>query len=80
MSQLLNISPSLLEEKICSLVQSGSLWARIDRPTMVITFKAPRNPHSILNDWMNQVSGVLNGMVRVHHLIAKEEMVHSIKQ
>ena len=77
---MLDIDLSEAEDTLSKLVVSKTIYARLDRPSGVVTFAARKNPDDILDAWSNKMSEVLDQVVKVNHLIAKEEMIHSISK
>jgi 26S proteasome regulatory subunit N5 len=76
--ELLDLSAQEAEDYVSALVVNKTIFARIDRLKGVITFVARKDQQEILNDWSHNISSLLNLVVKTNHLIAKEEMVHSI--
>lgn len=75
---LLDLPAADAEEYISSLVINKTIYARIDRLVGIVTFSRPSDPNSILNEWSQNISSLLELIVKTNHLIAKEEMVNSI--
>jgi len=48
---LLDLTTEQAEETLSRLVVSKMIWARIDRPSGVISFRSERNAEDIMNDW-----------------------------
>ena len=67
------------EEALSKLVVSKTIYARFDRPSGLITFEERESPDSVLDQWAAQLTSVLDQVVKVNHLIAKEEMLHSMQ-
>ena len=61
---------------MCSMVVSGSVSAKVDRPEGVVYFQASKDPNELLNDWSQNLNSLMNLIARTTHLINKEEMVH----
>jgi len=62
LTSLLDLSPKATEEVLCRLVVSGTVYARIDRPNGVVSFKRKETAEDVLNDWASDV-GRLMGLV-----------------
>jgi len=74
--QLLGLNQDDVEERISDLVTKGSIYARIDRPGGIISFRKPSDPINSLNDWKSNVSDLLNLIEKTCHSIQRENMVH----
>jgi len=48
---LLDLMREQAEETLSRLVVNKMVWARIDRPTGVVSFRSERNAEDIMNDW-----------------------------
>ncbi|KAJ2993834.1 26S proteasome non-ATPase regulatory subunit 12 [Globomyces sp. JEL0801] len=66
------------EEFLSDLVVKKTIYARIDRLAGIVNFEAKKDANSVLNEWSNTIHSLLDLIVKTNHLIAKEEMVHSI--
>jgi 26S proteasome regulatory subunit N5 len=75
---LLELPLSQMEEQLCEMVSKKQLYARIDRPSGVVTFAAPKAPNDLLNDWSSDIASLLGMLEGTCHLIHKENMVHKI--
>lgn len=75
---LLKVSEADTERELSEMVTSGSVYARIDRPAGVVTFKRPQQPNELLNDWSGNISQLLNLVESTCHQIHKETMVHNV--
>lgn len=59
LTSLLDLTPKQTEETLARLVVSKSIWARIDRPTGIITFKMQKSPEDVMNDWSSDMQKLL---------------------
>mmetsp|Transcript_5118 Transcript_5118/g.15146 ORF Transcript_5118/g.15146 Transcript_5118/m.15146 type:complete len:435 (+) Transcript_5118:94-1398(+) len=78
LAALLKISDEEAERELSDMVTTGAVYARIDRPAGVVTFKAPQEPNELLNDWSGNISKLLNLVESTCHQIHKETMVHNV--
>lgn len=62
---------------LSNLVVNKMIYARVDRPSGIISFQVPRSNDEVLNEWSLNIQSVLNLIVKTNHLITKEEMVHN---
>lgn len=59
LKDLLNLPQARTEETLCRLVVSGTIWARIDRPSGIINFRAARDSEDVMNDWSSDMQRLL---------------------
>ncbi|TFY73481.1 hypothetical protein EWM64_g10531, partial [Hericium alpestre] len=59
LTDLLVLSPQETEETLSRLVVSGSVWARIDRPTGIVSFRNKRSAEDVMNDWSSDMQKLL---------------------
>ncbi|KZV91331.1 PCI-domain-containing protein [Exidia glandulosa HHB12029] len=59
LTQLLDLTTAQTEETLSRLVVSGTVWARIDRPSGVVTFSKRRSAEDVLNDWSSDMNKLL---------------------
>jgi len=78
LASLLELELGKMEEQLCDMVSKKQIYARIDRPSGVVTFQAPKSPNELLNDWAGDIGSLLNMLEGTCHLIHKENMVHKI--
>ena len=77
----LSLSLSLsqeLESFLSDLVTKKTVYARIDRPAGIISFRQQQDPSAVLNSWSANLNSLMSLVSRTTHLINKEEMIHSI--
>ena len=78
MSQLLDLSIDESEEFLSKLVTSKTVFAKIDRPAGIVTFRPLKDSNDILNEWSHNISQLMYLLNKTSHLITKEEMVHRL--
>jgi 26S proteasome regulatory subunit N5 len=59
LTTLLDLTTAQTEEILSRLVVSGTIWARIDRPASVITFRARRSAEDVMTDWSSDMQRLL---------------------
>jgi 26S proteasome regulatory subunit N5 len=79
LAALLKVKEADAERELSEMVTTGAIYARIDRPAGVVTFKKPQQPNELLNDWSGNISKLLNLVDATCHQIHKETMVHNVK-
>ena len=75
LATLLAKSGDETEEHLSRLVVDKSVYAKIDRPNGVVSFRATEDAPGQLNSWAGDISNLLGLVERSRHLIAREEMV-----
>ncbi|EKM61277.1 uncharacterized protein PHACADRAFT_247770 [Phanerochaete carnosa HHB-10118-sp] len=60
LTTLLDLTLPQTEETLCRLVVSGTVWARIDRPAGIVSFRQARTAEDVMNDWSSDMSKLLN--------------------
>ncbi|KJE98065.1 proteasome 26S non-ATPase subunit 12, variant [Capsaspora owczarzaki ATCC 30864] len=78
LAELLNLSVLESEKRLSELVVAKTVWARIDRPSGIVTFKEVKDPAERLNQWSRNIDSLMHLVDKTTHLIVKEEMVHRI--
>lgn len=71
LTELLDLSPAKTERTLCKLVTDKTVYARIDRPKGIVTFKAKQTNYQILNDWSGDIGKILNLVEKTSHLVSK---------
>jgi len=78
LSQLLCLDINETERHLSRLVVSGSVFAKIDRPHGIISFKKAEQPSDTLNTWNSDIENLLGLLENTCHLIHRENMVHKL--
>jgi len=79
LSQLLDLSEEASEKFISDLVVSKSIFAKIDRPTGIVSFRKRKDANEFLNEWSVNVNDLLDLLEKTCHLVHRENMVHKIE-
>lgn len=80
LAELLDLGLVETEHTLAGLVTNGTVWARIDRPNRIVSFSPPKEANDILNEWSSNTDKLLGHIETIGHLIAKDEMMHGIRQ
>lgn len=72
LAQLLNLSLEEAETVLCQAVYSKVIFARINRPKLLIVFKPDLEPSQVLNTYMDRIDNLLMSIGHVATLINKE--------
>jgi len=76
MAQLLDLTDSETEEFLSNLVVNKTVEAKIDRLEGIVSFRRPKDPNDVLNEWSHNINQLMSLVGKTTHLITKEEMVH----
>ena len=60
LTTLLDLTLPQTEEILCRLVVSGTIWARVDRPAGIVSFRQSRTAEDVMNDWSSDMSKLLS--------------------
>ncbi|KAK9480377.1 PCI domain-containing protein [Lipomyces japonicus] len=74
---LLDLSDQETETYVSKLVTQGTIYARINRPAKIVSFAKPKDANDVLNEWSNNISGLLGLVETLGHLISKEELANA---
>lgn len=77
LAELLDRPIVATEAILFKLITVGTILAKIDRITGIVTFSSTQSADQILNTWNTDVDSLLSLIVKTNHQIAKEEMIHS---
>ena len=61
-----------MEAYLSDLVVKKTVYARIDRPKGVVTFREPRDPTQVMQDWSSESNNLMQLVDRTSHVIQKE--------
>jgi len=78
LAQLLNLDQNESELQVSKLVVKGAIYAKIDRPRGVISFRKTETPNEVLNKWGADIAALLDLVEHTVHLIQRENMVHKV--
>ena len=81
--QLIYMTSALIsketEEFLSNLVVTKTVQAKIDRLEGIVSFRRPKDPNDVLNDWSHNINSLMTLVNKTTHLITKEEMVHRMQ-
>lgn len=75
-AELLGTKSSEAEENLSRLVVSKTVYARIDRPAGIVSFRREAAATELLNAWSSDVNKLMKLVDTTIHMIHKENMVH----
>lgn len=79
-AQLIGQDEEAAERFLSEMVSDKMIYARIDRPMGIISFKRPADASETLTDWAGNIGELLKLVETSCHLINKERMVHADKK
>lgn len=72
LTQLLDLDEKETEKYISDLVTAKTIYAKIDRPARLVSFKKPNGADDVLDEWSGNMKSLLDLLERIDHLITKE--------
>lgn len=79
LAQLLDLTEEESEKYVSDLVVNKSIFAKIDRPQGIISFRKRKEANEFLNEWSANVNNLLDLLEKTCHLVHREHMVHKIE-
>jgi 26S proteasome regulatory subunit N5 len=80
LTELLDLPPLTTERTLCKLVTDKTVYARIDRPSGIVSFQKPRRTNESLNTWSHDIGKMLSLVEKTSHLVSKEYAMHEASQ
>lgn len=74
LSLLLENSPQFIEDQLCELIVDGLVVGKIDRMEMMARFDIAKNDKEVLDNWVDNINGVLDLVNFVCERIEREEV------
>ena len=71
LTELLDLPSLVTERTLCKLVTDKTVFARIDRPAGIVTFKQRRSINEVLNVWSGDIGKMLSLVEKTSHLVSK---------
>jgi hypothetical protein len=71
LTELLDLPADKTERTLCKLVTDKTVYARIDRPKGIVTFKPKQTNYQVLNSWSTDIGKILNLVEKTSHLVSK---------
>ncbi|AOA60521.1 26S proteasome regulatory subunit [Komagataella phaffii CBS 7435] len=78
LQELLQLTQSQVEHNITTLVNDGTIYAKVNRPSKVVDFVKRKTENELLNTWSSNVDELLEHIETIEHLVNKEEMMKSL--
>jgi len=72
LASLLELPEDQVETFLSDLVVSKTVYAKIDRPKGIVSFRKTQTPDSVLQDWSSEATQLMVHVDRATHLIEKE--------
>ena len=80
LTELLDLTAKEAETFLSKLVDSKTIYAKMDRLDGIVVFNKRQSPDDVINEWAHDVNALLELISKTTHLITKEEMIHTIAQ
>lgn len=77
-SEMLELSKDIVEERLADLTSQGDIYVKINRPQGIVTFQKPRAAEEVLSGWSSDLNQLVSLMESTCHLIRRENMVHKM--
>ena len=74
-ANLMNIDEQTAEQELCEMINNKMIVAKIDRINGIIIFKIKKNENEIMNEWVYDVSKLLDVVDKTCNLINRENEV-----
>ena len=71
LTELLDLPLLKTERTLCKLVTDKTVYARIDRPAGIVTFKQKTSINAVLNNWSGDIGKMLSLVEKTSHLVSK---------
>ena len=78
LTELLDLSALTTERTLCKLVTDKTVYARIDRPAGIVSFKQKKSINQVLNGWSGDVGKMLSLVEKTSHLVSKVSIGSSV--
>eukprot|EP00053_Salpingoeca_punica_P007500 m.68393 g.68393 ORF g.68393 m.68393 type:complete len:439 (+) comp14178_c0_seq1:76-1392(+) len=78
LAEILDVSLDETEAFLSVLVTNKTIFAKVDRPSGVVTFRPVKDPVLVLNEWSSEISSLMRFVDKATHLIAKERTLHNV--
>jgi 26S proteasome regulatory subunit N5 len=74
LTELLELPQAQVEEFLSDLVVQKTVYAKMDRPNGIVSFRKPQDPTDVLQAWSSEATQLMNLVDRATHLIEKEKV------
>jgi 26S proteasome regulatory subunit N5 len=74
LTELLELPQAQVEEFLSDLVVHKTVYAKMDRPNGIVSFRKPQDPTDVLQAWSSEATQLMNLVDRATHLIEKEKV------
>jgi len=80
LSELLKLDDEKTETYLSEMVSDKQLYAKINRPTGIVTFQKPQDSNDQVEAWSRDIGDVINLVEKTCHLINKENMFFQMRK
>lgn len=74
LSQILELPIDEMEQSLAKLVEKKTIYAKINRPAKIITFRQPTKAAEVLEEWSSTNNSLMQLVSNAAHVIAKEKL------
>jgi len=78
MAELLHQSKEQTEAHVSELVTTNMIWARIDRPKGIISFRKRQNANELMDNWSSNVKELLTKLDQCSHSVHRELVANKV--
>lgn len=78
LASLLSLNEKETELHLGRMVVAGAVYAKIDRPHGIVSFRKAQTPSDQLNQWGNDIDALLKIVENSCHLIERENMIYKL--
>jgi 26S proteasome regulatory subunit N5 len=78
LSALLSLNEKETEVHLGRMVVAGAVYAKIDRPHGIVSFRKPQTASDQLNQWSSDIDSLLKIVENSCHLIERENMIYKL--
>jgi len=80
LAELLKLDDEKTETYLSEMVSDKQLYAKINRPTGIVTFQKPQDSNDQLEAWSRDINDVIGLVEKTCHLINKENMFYQMRR
>lgn len=78
MAKLINQSRDDTEMRVSELVNASMIYAKIDRPAGVVSFREAKSPMDVMENWTSSIKELLVKIDHVSHQVHRELVIHKV--
>lgn len=78
LAELIHQTKDQAESHVSSLVNAKMIYAKIDRPRGIVTFREKQNANELMEAWSSDIKELLTKLDQVGHQVHRELVVHKV--